>query len=143
MDSNSDGTADKQYIIAEDMNAPNGVAFRKGALYIAEIDKIWRIDNIESNLSSPGLRILVSDSLPDDDHHGWKYIAFGPDGKLYVPVGAPCNICLSENEIYASITRMDPDGSNHEVFAHGVRNTVGFDWHPNDDVLWFTDNGRD
>jgi len=87
--------------------------------------------------------VLINDQYPDDTQHGWKYIAFGPDDKLYVPVGAPCNICLSSDSIYASITRMNPDGSNKEIFAHGIRNTVGFDWHPADSVLWFTDNGRD
>jgi glucose/arabinose dehydrogenase len=86
---------------------------------------------------------VIKDDFPTDRSHGWKFIAFGPDNKLYVPVGAPCNICLRDNEIYASITRMDPDGSNHEVFAHGIRNTVGFDWHPETNELWFTDNGRD
>lgn len=143
VDDNNDYQADKVITIAENLNQPNGVAFLNGDLYVAEISKIWKYENIEDHLDSPPAPVLISEAFPTDGHHGWKYIAFGPDGKLYVPVGAPCNICLSENEIYASITRMDPDGSNHEVFAHGVRNTVGFDWHPNDDVLWFTDNGRD
>lgn len=145
VDKNNDGVADERYIIAEKMNTPNGVAFHKGALYIAEIDKIWRMDNIESNLASPPQRVLVTDSLPDDEHHGWKYIAFGPDDKLYVPVGAPCNIC-DDNERdkrFSSITRMNADGSGFEVFAHGIRNTVGFDWHPETKELWFTENGRD
>ncbi len=143
VDENKDYIAEKVIIIANDLNQPNGVAFLDGDLYVAEISKIWKYENIEDNLDSPPTPVLISEAFPSDLHHGWKYIAFGPDGKLYVPVGAPCNICLSDNEIYASITRMDPDGSNLEVFAHGIRNTVGFDWNPKDNVLWFTDNGRD
>lgn len=143
VDDDQDYIADKVLTIASNLNQPNGVAFLNGDLYVAEVSKIWKFENIEDHLDSPPKPILISDAFPTDAHHGWKYIAFGPDGKLYVPVGAPCNICLSDNEIYASITRMDPDGSNQEVFAHGIRNTVGFDWNPTDNVLWFTDNGRD
>lgn len=143
IDENQDFLADKVITIAEGMNQPNGVAFLNGDLYVAEISKIWKFEDIENHLDSPPEPVLINDDFPTDGHHGWKYIAFGPDGKLYVPVGAPCNNCLSDDEIYASLTRMDPDGSNHEVFAHGIRNTVGFDWNPEDDVLWFTDNGRD
>lgn len=143
IDEDQDYQADRIIVIADNLNQPNGVAFLNGDLYVAEISKIWKFENIEDHLDSPPAPVLISDDFPTDGHHGWKYIAFGPDGKLYVPVGAPCNICLSEDEIYASITRMNPDGSNHEIFAHGVRNTVGFDWHPEDGTLWFTDNGRD
>jgi glucose/arabinose dehydrogenase len=145
VDENNDGTADKKYILAKGLNMPNGVAFHKGALYVAEVNKIWRLDNIEDQLANPPQPVLVSDNYPSDKHHGWKYIAFGPDDKLYVPVGAPCNIC-DDNERdnrYASITRMNPDGSGFEVFASGIRNTVGFAWHPQTKELWFTDNGRD
>lgn len=145
VDENNDGTADKKYILAKGLNMPNGVAFHKGALYVAEVNKIWRLDNIENQLANPPQPVLVSDNYPSDKHHGWKYIAFGPDDKLYVPVGAPCNIC-DDNEKdnrYASITRMNADGSGFEVFASGIRNTVGFAWHPQTKELWFTDNGRD
>lgn len=145
VDENSDGIADKKYILAKGMNMPNGVAFHKGALYVAEVNKVWRFDNIENSLSNPPQPVLVSDNYPSDKHHGWKYIAFGPDDKLYVPVGAPCNIC-DDNEKdnrYASITRMNADGSGFEVFASGIRNTVGFAWHPQTKELWFTENGRD
>ncbi|HUM46609.1 MAG TPA: sorbosone dehydrogenase family protein [Chitinophagales bacterium] len=145
VDQDQDGEAEKKYLIAEGMNSPNGVAFRDGSLYVAEIDKIWRFDKIEEHLDNPGKPVLLFDSLPDDGHHGWKYIAFGPDGKLYIPVGAPCNIC-DDNEKdarYSSITRINADGTGFEVFAHGIRNTVGFDWHPSTGALWFTDNGRD
>jgi glucose/arabinose dehydrogenase len=143
-DKNKDYKADNVITIASGLNRPNGVAFRNGSLYVAEISKVWRYDNIENNLENPPDPVLVSDEFPNDTHHGWKFIAFGPDGKLYVPVGAPCNICLrDDNEKYASITRMNPDGSELEVFAHGIRNTVGFDWNPETKELWFTDNGRD
>lgn len=145
VDENNNGTADKKYILAKGLNMPNGVAFHKGALYVAEVNKIWRLDNIEDQLANPPQPVLVSDNYPSDKHHGWKYIAFGPDDKLYVPVGAPCNIC-DDNERdnrYASITRMNADGSGFEVFASGIRNTVGFAWHPQTKELWFTDNGRD
>lgn len=145
VDTDGDHKADKQYTIAEGLNMPNGVAFRNGSLFIAEIDKVWRLDNIEDNLAAPPQKVLVSDNYPSDKHHGWKYIAFGPDDKLYVPVGAPCNNCddHTEDERYSSITRMSPDGSNYEVYAHGIRNTVGFTWHPETGNMWFTDNGRD
>ncbi len=145
VDENSDGKADKKYTIASGLNMPNGVAFKNGALYVAEVNRIWRFDNIEDNLSNPPEKILVSENYPTDKHHGWKYIAFGPDGKLYVPVGAPCNICndAEKDPRYASITRMNADGSGFEIFAHGIRNTVGFAWHPGTNELWFTENGGD
>jgi glucose/arabinose dehydrogenase len=128
-------------VIAQDLNMPNGVAFRDGALYIAEINRILRYDNIEASLDRIAAPKIVREDLPKDRHHGWKYIAFGPDGKLYVPIGAPCNVCNEPN--YAVITRMNADGTGHEVFARGIRNTVGFTWHPDTKQLWFTDNGRD
>lgn len=141
-DEDGDYKADKIYTIAEDLRNPNGVAFKDGSLYIAEISKVWKYDNIESTLNNPFGQTIYED-YPTDGHHGWKYIAFGPDNKLYVPVGAPCNICESKNEVYASITRMNADGSDVEVYAKGVRNTVGFTWHPETGELYFTDNGRD
>lgn len=145
VDENNDGRADKKYIIASDLHMPNGVAFHNGALYVAEVSKIWRFDNIEANLANPPKPVLVKGDLPDEDHHGWKYIAFGPDDKLYVPIGAPCNICddHKKDERFSSITRMNADGSGFEVYAHGIRNSVGFDWHPQTKELWFTENGRD
>lgn len=144
VDTNKDYKADNVFTIASGLNSPNGVAFRNGSLYVAEISKVWRYDNIENNLNNPPDPVLISDGFPTDGHHGWKFIAFGPDNKLYVPVGAPCNICLrDDDERYASIMRMNPDGSELEVFAHGIRNTVGFTWHPGTQELWFTDNGRD
>ena len=145
VDKNGDQKADRVLVIAKGLNQPNGVAFHNGSLYVGEISRITRFDNIESRLESPGDPVVVNDALPKDEHHGQKFIAFGPDGLLYVPVGAPCNICDKERDDprYASILRMKPDGSGVEVFAHGVRNTVGFDWHPRTREIWFTDNGRD
>ena len=128
--------------IARGLNMPNGVAVKDGALYVAEVDKVWRYDAIESNLANPPKPALVYGKYPTDRHHGWKFIRFGPDGWLYVPVGAPCNIC-EKDDPYASITRLKPDGSAMEVYARGVRNSVGFDWDPRTKELWFTDNGRD
>ena len=129
--------------IARGLRMPNGVAFREGALYVAEVNRVLRYDGIESRLDSPPEPSVVNDSFPKDRHHGWKFIRFGPDGMLYVPVGAPCNICEPKEPVYAAIHRMKPDGSGRKLFASGVRNTVGFDWHPQTGELWFTDNGRD
>jgi glucose/arabinose dehydrogenase len=150
-DTDGDNVVDKKILISNKLtNMPNGVAFHNGNLYVAEVNKIWVFKNIESNLNKMDNTddysedpVLISDDFPSDRHHGWKYISFGPDGKLYVPVGAPCNICESKDEIYASITRMNADGTGKEVFVNGVRNTVGFTWHPDTGEMWFTDNGRD
>ncbi|WP_367391779.1 sorbosone dehydrogenase family protein [Lewinella sp. LCG006] len=142
-DTDGDFYVDKKYVLAEGLQMPNGVAFRDGDLYVAEVSRIIKFTAIESHLDQPGEPVVVYDKYPTETHHGWKFIDFGPDGKLYVPVGAPCNICESEDEIFASITRINPDGTDLEVVQHGVRNTVGFTWHPDDKQLWFTDNGRD
>lgn len=141
-DVDGDHRADAVHVIDEGLQMPNGVAFLDGSLYVAEVSRILRYDNIESNLETPPEPEVVVNDLPTETHHGWKYIAFGPDGLLYVPVGAPCNIC-DEGDPFATILRMKPDGSEREVVARGVRNTVGFDWHPETGDLWFTDNGRD
>lgn len=141
-DNNHDGKADKDYEIASKMNAPNGVAFKDGSLFIGTISTLYRLDNIEQNLANPGSPKMVYDKYPTDEHHGFKFIAFGPDGKLYVPIGAPCNIC-EPKPIYASMTRINADGTGFEMYAKGIRNTVGFDWNPKNNDLWFTDNGRD
>ncbi len=143
VDENKDGVGDKVYTVASGLNTPNGVAYKDGSLYIATISQILRLDNIDATLAKPPAPIVIYDKFPSDKHHGWKFIAFGPDGKLYVPVGAPCNNCESEQAIYASITRMATDGSAPEIFAKGVRNSVGFSWHPVTKQLWFTENGRD
>ena len=143
LDHDKDNKAEEVLTIARGLNMPNGVAYRNGALYVAEVNRILRFDNIEENLRTPPKPVIVNDTYPRDTGHGWKFIRFGPDEKLYVPVGAPCNICEREDERYASITRMNSDGRGVEVFAHGVRNSVGFDWDPQTKELWFTDNGRD
>jgi glucose/arabinose dehydrogenase len=142
-DTNGDFKADKKWVIASGLNMPNGVAFKDGDLYVAEISRITKFPGIESKLDSPPAPVVIKGDYPTESHHGWKYIAFGPDGKLYVPVGAPCNICEPEDKIFASITRLNADGSGLEIFAHGVRNSVGITWHPETKELWFTDNGRD
>lgn len=129
--------------IATGLSLPVGVAVRGDALYVSAVDRVLRFEDIENRLTSPPKPVVVTDRLPKDRHHGWKFIAFGPDGKLYVPVGAPCNICEPEANRYANIMRMNPDGSGLETFARGIRNTVGFDWDPRTQELWFTDNGRD
>ena len=143
-DTDGDMVADKTYIIDKGLKMPNGVALKDGNLYVAAISKILKYENIEANLENPPEPKVIYDNYPTETHHGWKYIAFGPDGLLYVPVGAPCNICYrNDNPIYASITRIDVDNPKPELVAEGVRNTVGFDWDPKTGKLWFTDNGRD
>lgn len=137
----ADGTREV-LTIAQGLEMPNGVAVRNGALYVAEMAKIWRYDNIETQLAAPPKPVLVAE-LPAERHHGWRYIAFGPDDKLYVSIGAPCNTCDRDKEDFATIIRMNADGSGREVVARGVRNSVGFAWHPVTHELWFTDNGRD
>jgi glucose/arabinose dehydrogenase len=137
------GMVSEIFTVASDLQLPVGVAFKDGALYVSAVDRILRFDDIENRLENPPKPVIVTDRLPKETHHGWKFIAFGPDGKIYVPVGAPCNVCEPDPNRYANIMRMNRDGSGLEVFARGVRNTVGFDWHPDDGSLWFTDNGRD
>ena len=129
--------------IASGLRDPSGVAFRDGALYVSAVSRILRFDDIERRLDDPPAPVVVTDRYPGDAHHGRKFIAFGPDGKLYVPIGAPCNICEATADRHSVITRINPDGSGYEVVARGVRNTVGFDFHPVTKELWFTDNGRD
>ena len=128
--------------IAKGLNLPNGLAFRNGTLYIAEISRISKMEGIEDKLDSPPELLTVYDTLPKDLPHGWKYLAFGPDGKLYFNIGAPCNICMPP-DTHANISRVNPDGTGFEYFAHGVRNSVGFDWHPVTRELYFATHGRD
>ena len=146
VDADDDGaTAEKVYTIASGLDNPNGVAFKDGSLYVAEVRRILRYDNIEQQLESPPEPVVVYDELPEMGHHGWKYLAFGPDDKLYSQIGAPCNICNEEDtdERFATLFRIDPDGTNFEIVARGVRNSVGVAWHPETGELWFTENGRD
>ena len=143
LDHDGDFRADEVVTLIKDLNMPNGVAFRNGSLYVAEVNRISRYDNIEKQIRFPPQPVIINNTFPRDRHHGWKYIAIGPDKMLYVPVGAPCNVCKKEDSRYSTIMRMKLDGSGLEIYAHGVRNTVGFDWHPLTQELWFTNNGRD
>jgi glucose/arabinose dehydrogenase len=140
-DDNRDGRADSVKVIASGLRLPIGVAFRNGALYVSAVDRILRFDNIESKLATPPQPVVVVNDLPADAHHGGRYLAFGLDGELYVPIGAPCNVC--DKSGFGKLTRMNFNGSVHEDVAFGIRNTVGFAWHPQTKHLWFTDNGRD
>ena len=151
VDKDQDYRADAVHIImdtdqapdGQKLRMPSGVAFKDGALYVGAISHILRFDDIEKRLKKPGKPAIVSADYPSAAHHGWKFIAFGPGGKLYAPVGAPCNICERDDEMYASMTRINADGTGREIIAKGIRNTVGFAWHPETGELWFTDNGVD
>jgi glucose/arabinose dehydrogenase len=138
-----DARGDRVITLARNLETPNGVAFRNGALYVAEISRVLRFDDIEARLDQPPKPVVLYDGYPTDGHHGWKFAAFGPDGFMYVPVGAPCNVCDEKDPRYGSITRLDLENKSVEVFARGIRNSVGFDWHPRTHELWFTDNGAD
>jgi glucose/arabinose dehydrogenase len=143
-DADGDGRAEKVWTIASGLDEPNGVAVRDGALHVAEVSRVLRYDRIEERLDDPPAPVVVHDGLPRERAHGWKFVAFGPDGRLYVPVGAPGNAVLrADDPRFAAILRETEDRKGLEVFASGVRNTVGFDWHPETKELWFTDNGRD
>lgn len=142
-DIDQDNRIDEVLVLAEKLKMPNGVAFKDGNLYVAEVNRIIKFANIQSAAESNMPFEVVYEGLPSETHHGWKYIAFGPDGKLYIPVGAPCNVCEQEEEIFSTISRINPDGTGFEIVQRGIRNTVGFDWHPVTGELWFTDNGRD
>lgn len=142
-DANGDGKAEPPQTVASGLNAPNGVAWLGGALYLAEVSRISRLDAAALRGTLPATPRVLYDGYPADRHHGWKYLRAGPDGKLYTAVGAPCNVCQPDRPIYGTLTRLDPDGKNLEIYARGLRNSVGFDWHPLTRELWLTDNGRD
>lgn len=127
--------------IAEQLKMPNGIAFHEGDLYVAERTRVIRFRDIEERLDDIPAYEIVFDSLPPESYHGWRYIAFGPDGKLYVTIGVPCNVC--DKKGYGEIVRMNADGSEFETVASGIRNSVGLTWDPDSGDLWFTDNGRD
>ncbi|MEP7043888.1 MAG: PQQ-dependent sugar dehydrogenase [Dokdonella sp.] len=141
-DADADGRAEKIRVVASGLKLPSGIAFHDGDLYIGAISRIYVLHDIENHLDDPPKPELVTDKLPTDTHHGWKFLAFGPDGRLYVPVGAPCNVCAPDQN-HAKLLSMKPDGSDWRDEASGIRNTVGFDWQPGSRQLWFTDNGRD
>src|SRR5262245_21971942 len=143
VDRDGDNRADRVHVIARGLDQPSGVAYRDGALYVAAVSRVLRFRDVAKDLTRPPRPEVVTDAYPSDAHHGWKFIAFGPDGKLYVPVGAPCNVCAPPGPLHASITRLEIVGGRPEVLARGVRNSVGFDFDPATGDLWFTDNGRD
>ncbi len=143
IDQDGDHKADRVAVVARGLDQPVGVDFHEGDLYISAVDRVVKLPSIENRIDDPPAPVVVNESFPDDQHHGWKFIRFGPDNRLYVPIGAPCNVCLREDPRYSTIMRMKPDGSELEIFAEGIRNTVGFDWHPTTGELWFTENGRD
>ncbi|RLA23588.1 MAG: sorbosone dehydrogenase family protein [Gammaproteobacteria bacterium] len=143
VDSDRDGQADRKYTLAEGLSLPNGVAFYNGDLYVAEISKILRFKGIAGKLKNPPEPEIIYDRLPTNAHHGWHYLKVGMDKKLYLSIGVPCNICKPRQLLYGKIIRIYPDGSDLEIVAKGIRNSVGFDWHPQTGELWFTDNGRD
>jgi glucose/arabinose dehydrogenase len=141
VDDDGDYVADRKYRIAEDLNMPSGLEFKFGSLYVAALDRILRYNDIENWLDQPPAPDVIIDTLPDKTHHGWKYLEFGPDQMLYYPVGAPCNIC--DEPGFAEVRRIYADGSGEEVYARGIRNSVGLAFHPATGELWITDNGRD
>lgn len=140
-DVDGDQRAETVRLLATGLMQPSGIAFRDGALYVSEIERILRYDDIESRLDDPPEPVVVIDSLPDKKRHGWKYLRFSPGGRLYVPIGVPCNVC--DEKGFGEIRHMNPDGSDMRTFARGVRNSVGLAFHPQNGELWFTDNGRD
>jgi glucose/arabinose dehydrogenase len=143
-----DNRAGQVIKVADGLQSPNGVAFKDGSLYVAETNRILRFDGVLDLIKKPqsartALKpVVIAAKLPAEGGHNWRYLAFGPDGLLYLQIGAPCNIC-DRGDPFATIVRMKPDGSNFEIFARGVRNSVGLTWHPDTKELWFTDNGRD
>jgi len=140
-DTDRDNVAERVYVIDKGLSRPSGVEFRNGALYVAVTNRILRYDDIEASPANPPEPRLITAAFPDKSHHGMRYLRFGPDGFLYVPVGAPCNVC--EEPGFAEIRRLRPDGGEEEVYALGIRNSVGLAFHPDTGELWFTDNGRD
>ncbi len=143
VDSNKDGKADKQYLIDKNLNMPSGVAYRDGALYVAAVNQILRYDNIEKKLANPPEPVVIINDLPDETHHGWKAIEFSVNGDLYIPIGVPCNICISDDKRHGTIVKLNIKTGKVSTHATGVRNSVGLAFHPIDKTLWFSDNGRD
>ena len=145
IDANSDGSADKVVTIDRDLTLPTGIAIQDGDLYVGAVDKLLVYQNIDQTFESSPEPFVLYDELPEETHHGWKYLGFSPEDHLFFNVGAPCNVCEKENPWFATIMSLDLDREplQPEIFASGVRNTAGFSWHPGTGELWFTDNGRD
>lgn len=142
-DADGDCVGEQVRSVVSGLNLPNGVAFYGGALYVAEVSRILRFDNLAARPERPPQPVLVYAGLPQETHHGSRYLRVGPDGKLYLGIGVPCNVCRPEQDIFGTLLRMERDGSHAEVIARGIRNTVGFDWQPDSGALYFSDNGRD
>ena len=142
-DRDGDGIYEQQEILLKRLNMPSGIAYRDGDLYIAAVNQILRITDAGTLTQLPAKTELITDKLPDINHHGWKYLKFGPDGDLYFNLGAPCNSCLSQDPHFASILKLNLQTAQQTIVAQGARNSVGFAWHPTRNELWFTDNGRD
>lgn len=134
-------TKEEVKVIATGLNSPNGVAYKDGDLYVGEIGRILKFQDIDNNLDNPKYSV-VYDNLPKESHHGWRYIKIGPDNRLYIGIGAPCNICKLEDP-FGTIASLNLDGTDFKIEARGIRNTVGFAWQSDSNLLWFTDNGRD
>ena len=143
MDYDSDWKADEVLTIATGLRQPSGIALNGNDLYVAAIDRVLVYRDIATQLPRVPTADVVTDALPKDEHHGWKYLKFGPDGQLYFGVGAPCDSCLSQDARHGTIMRLDPASGELEIYARGVRNTLGFDWHPIDEQMWFAENGQD
>ncbi|WP_290697074.1 PQQ-dependent sugar dehydrogenase [Amphritea sp.] len=142
-DRDGDGIYEQQEILLKRLNMPSGIAYRDGDLYVAAVNQILRVADAGTLTQLPVSAELITDNLPDIKHHGWKYLKFGPDGDLYFNLGAPCNSCLSQDHRFASILKLNLQTTQQTIVAQGVRNSVGFAWHPSSNELWFTDNGRD
>ena len=142
-DTDNDGVADQQFVIAEGLRMPNGVTVLNGALYVGALKQLLRWKNPSQNLANMPTPEVLRGDMPKERHHGWRYLKAGPDGKLYMAIGAPCNVCKKPNPIFATIIRMNADGGEQEIIARGVRNSVGMDWHPQTSELYFNENGRD
>ncbi|MBS0601443.1 MAG: sorbosone dehydrogenase family protein, partial [Proteobacteria bacterium] len=140
-DTDGDGRADARWTLATGLTMPNGLAVRGDALYVADVDRLLRFARVEASFGQPVAPQVLRKDLPRDSAHGWRYLAFGPDGKLYLSIGAPCNVCEAPG--YAELRRMDAEGRDEETVARGLRNSVGFAWRPGTRELWLTDNGRD
>lgn len=141
IDHNSDGVADKKIVVAKGLNMPSGIAIKDGDLYVGEVHRIIRFKNIDTQLKDPKFDVVYN-KLPSERHHGWKFLRFAPTGELIIPVGVPCNIC-AEDERFGRIFALNVETKQIKTIAKGVRNTVGFDFHPATQALWFSDNGRD
>ena len=142
-DTDKDGVADQRYVIAENLNMPNGVTMLNGALYVATVEHLLRWKNPNLHIDDMPEPEILSSDFPHDTHHGWRYLKAGPDNQLYMTIGAPCNVCKKPKPIYATIVRINADGDEQTIIAKGVRNSVGMDWHPKTNELYFNENGRD